>query len=272
MRFGGNERVIVNGKEYPVVVKYLNKRSGSATVRDGVIVIRMPRWMNRSESARMLGNLVARMQKALEKHPERFQRQKPAFNDGHVVNVLGTEYVIRMNKDPERTRTTARVYGNEFRISLANSLSGNREEKAVETRIIKLMERVSIPSVTKRINELNAQSLNSKVSKVRIKNLVSRWGSYSPKTGTLMLNVKLLTAPAHVMDYVIVHELCHYYIRNHGKRFWKMVEINMPSYAESRRWLRSKGDMLTAGGATGNGDNAPNSLPSEIKTSQTGMS
>lgn len=76
-----------------------------------------------------------------------------------------------------------------------------------------------------------------KYNRVSIKNTKSRWGSCSRK-GNLNFNYKLALIPAHLADYVIVHELCHLGEFNHGPKFWKLVEKAMPDYKERRRALK----------------------------------
>jgi predicted metal-dependent hydrolase len=76
--------------------------------------------------------------------------------------------------------------------------------------------------------------------RVSIKGQKSRWGSCS-KQGNLNFNWRLLLAPLAVLDYVVVHELCHLKELNHGPRFWKLVARGCPAYAAHRRWLRQHG-------------------------------
>ncbi len=74
--------------------------------------------------------------------------------------------------------------------------------------------------------------------KVFIKNHKSRWGSCSEK-GNLNFNYKLLYLPPEIVDYVIVHELCHLAEFNHSPRFWTLVERTIPEHRRLKRALRT---------------------------------
>ena len=71
----------------------------------------------------------------------------------------------------------------------------------------------------------------------------TRWGSCSVQ-GNLNFNCLLMLAPDDVMEYVVVHELCHRKEMNHSARFWAEVERVLPGYRESRRWLKEHGGGL----------------------------
>ncbi|MFA6318450.1 MAG: M48 family metallopeptidase [Elusimicrobiota bacterium] len=79
--------------------------------------------------------------------------------------------------------------------------------------------------------------------RVRIKNQSTRWASCSRK-GNLNFNWRLLWAPPEVLDYVVVHELCHLVEMNHSKRFWAQVAVWCPDYKRHRKWLRDHGRDL----------------------------
>jgi hypothetical protein len=80
----------------------------------------------------------------------------------------------------------------------------------------------------------------------QIRNQKTRWGNYSPKTGTLSLNFRLLMAPPEVVNYVLalVHELAHAEHPNHDPRFWRLVEQYVPDYEARNEWLKEKGPRL----------------------------
>ena len=79
--------------------------------------------------------------------------------------------------------------------------------------------------------------------RVTIRAQRTRWGSCSAR-GNLNFNCLLMLTPDDVMEYVVVHELCHRKEMNHSARFWAEVERVIPSYRESRRWLKENGGGL----------------------------
>ena len=81
------------------------------------------------------------------------------------------------------------------------------------------------------------------VIRITIRNQKSKWGSCSAK-GNLNFNCLLMDAPPEVLDYVVVHELCHRLHMDHSPAFWADVARVLPDYEKRRRWLRENGPAL----------------------------
>lgn len=81
------------------------------------------------------------------------------------------------------------------------------------------------------------QWYNFKLNKVFIKNHHSRWGSCSSK-GNLNFNYKIVFLPSEIVDYLVVHELCHLGELNHSPKFWALIEHTIPNYKALRKELR----------------------------------
>lgn len=79
--------------------------------------------------------------------------------------------------------------------------------------------------------------------RICIKHQKTRWGSCSGK-GNLNFNCLLMLCPLEVIDYVIIHELCHLKHPNHSKDFWNEVEKYMSDYKVHKKWLKDKGHTL----------------------------
>jgi predicted metal-dependent hydrolase len=81
--------------------------------------------------------------------------------------------------------------------------------------------------------------------RIRIGAQRTLWGSCSGR-GTLSFNWRLVLAPPDVVDYVIVHELCHLQVPNHSRSFWALLERHRPHWRQQRAWLRDHGPELLA--------------------------
>lgn len=88
-----------------------------------------------------------------------------------------------------------------------------------------------------------AKIMNVQYGRITIRNQKTRWGSCSGK-GNLNFNCLLMLAPEKVVDYVVVHELCHLIEMNHSKAFWQQVERVMPDYKNYRQWLKDHGNEI----------------------------
>lgn len=79
--------------------------------------------------------------------------------------------------------------------------------------------------------------------RITIKDQKTRWGSCS-SNGSIAYNWRVIMAPPAVIDYLVVHELCHMAVANHSAKFWEMVELALPAYKAHRQWLKEHGRLL----------------------------
>ena len=88
----------------------------------------------------------------------------------------------------------------------------------------------------RRIGEL-AQLHNFVYNRVSIRKQKTRWGSCSSKNN-INLNMNLLHLPPELMDYVLLHELVHTRVKNHGKDFWNELDTVVPNSRQVDRKLK----------------------------------
>lgn len=79
--------------------------------------------------------------------------------------------------------------------------------------------------------------------KVDVRDLGNRWASCSP-AGNLAFHWKCMMAPARIIDYIVVHELCHFHHLDHSDAFWNEVDKITPDFAERKEWLRKNGAAM----------------------------
>ena len=114
-------------------------------------------------------------------------------------------------------------------------------EKLTREKVIALAEE-ALKVIPERV-EYFAKVIGVTYGKITIRNQKTRWGSCSSK-GNLNFNCLLMLAPPEVLDYVVVHELCHRKQMNHSKAFWLEVEKVLPNYKEVRKWLKDEGSQM----------------------------
>lgn len=87
------------------------------------------------------------------------------------------------------------------------------------------------------------ERIRLKSSALKISDSKGRWGSCSNK-GVICLNFRVLMLPPQIIDYVIVHELCHLVELNHSKNFWKLVETFLPKAQQLKKAIKEYGVLL----------------------------
>jgi predicted metal-dependent hydrolase len=110
---------------------------------------------------------------------------------------------------------------------------------AVERWARRELQRRADPLVT-----AGAAALGLDPPRLAVRAQRARWGSASARTRTLSLNWRLLLGTADALDYVVVHELCHFLEMSHAPRFWRHVERLRPGYRSEQRWLHDHGTEL----------------------------
>lgn len=88
-----------------------------------------------------------------------------------------------------------------------------------------------------------APKVGVKITRIKIKEMGYRWASCG-KNGVLNFHWKCMMAPPKIIDYIVVHELCHFYHSNHSDAFWNEVDKVMPDYRERKQWLKVNGAGL----------------------------
>jgi len=105
--------------------------------------------------------------------------------------------------------------------------------------------RFAVRELVAMVADEEAAALGVRYERIQVRDQRTRWSSCSTR-GTLSFNWRLALAPHDVLDYVVVHELCHLREPNHSRGFWSLVETRRPGWREQRAWLREHGAELLA--------------------------
>jgi predicted metal-dependent hydrolase len=129
-----------------------------------------------------------------------------------------------------------------FLVSIKKALSSSERRSAVKNALIEWYMRQADKKIRERI-PLYAAKLGVRPESIEIKNQRAQWGSCS-RSGTVRFNWKIAMAPAAIMDYVIIHELCHLIHSNHQSQFWSKVQSVIPDYKIRKEWLKERSIII----------------------------
>lgn len=123
-----------------------------------------------------------------------------------------------------------------------NELYGAENGEPLTNEDIRELADKALEYIPERV-EFYSKIIGVTYGRITIRNQKTRWGSCSSK-GNLNFNCILMLTPPEVIDYVVVHELCHRKEMNHSKAFWNEVSKVIPNYKEYVKWLKNEGSVI----------------------------
>jgi len=204
------------------VIKSKRKTLSLSVDKDGRVTVRAPY----SCSDKRIEEFLIENQGWINRQKERIRKNSEAFSDFGVFDngkflLLGKVFTIRMSEVSACEIEERVIY-----------LPKTNPEKELE----KTLKRIALNYFTERTEYFS--SLSSLVpSSVKVSSAKTRWGSCS-RERRINFSFYLIMCPVDVIDYVIVHELCHIKHMNHSSAFWEEVKKYIPDYREKRKWLR----------------------------------
>lgn len=130
----------------------------------------------------------------------------------------------------------------DFELPKANILYLGEAHPKPKTDVVKWYRKEAKNYLSKR-TEFLAKKNNFKYNRLFVRDSQNKWGNCS-KENNISLNWRLIKAPPQVIDYVILHELCHSVILKHTQAFWLKLSTVCPSYNEQAEWLKKYGKSL----------------------------
>ena len=178
------------------------------------------------------------IEKALLKNIEKIlgilKKQQPkTLKNGSIIKIFGKDFILNITN--EKINNTIYIKDNILNIYIdKNELNVNQKiQQIIDSYYLSILT----PYVYKSFeNFKNITGLFP--NKVSIKKMKTRWGSCSSNKN-ISINLLLAKYDYIVIDYVILHELCHLIEMNHSYKFWDLVEKYMPNYKEIKKLLNT---------------------------------
>lgn len=204
--------------------------------QEGQVSVTIPKRVNEKSAHAFVEKKSDWIILHLEKIPDR-----PTFDfiTGEKLPYLGEKIKLYIRqKDIKHAK--ANIVGDSIIVFINNEDSSSK--KLIKEAITKCYKKNFREIVTEGVDEYN-KHYNFKYNRIALKDNKTNWGSCSSK-GNLNFNWRLIMAPMEILDYVVIHEVCHLKEQNHAEGFWKLVEEQCPDYKVKRKWLKKNGMKL----------------------------
>lgn len=196
----------------------------------GELSVTLPRFA----SVKHAYDLVESSREQIRTWQKKYLQKPLVFNDGDLV---GRSHQLRFTPTQNQTisvRTTGLTIGVHYPETLFHT--DPKVQKAAIPHIQKALQKEARAYLPRRLKHL-AEQYGFHYARVRYGTQKGRWGSCS-STGTISLNVGLMLLEPELIDYVLIHELCHTKQMNHSSRFWALVEQCLPDYKARRKQVK----------------------------------
>lgn len=228
----------VHDIQYELLPGSNRKTTDIVIERDGLVTVRPPLGMSPTEvddtvfSKRMW--IYRNLAEWRDLNAARVTRE---WVNGESFPYLGSYYRLQLEREQNEPLKLK-----DGRFHLRRSIVENGGSDAGREAFKAFYQEKGLPRLQKRTSCFAAKAGVS-TGRVQVKELGYRWASCL-KNGDLHFHWKCLMAPLTIIDYIVVHELCHLHHRDHSDAFWNEVDKVLPDYRERKEWLRLHGAEL----------------------------
>lgn len=158
------------------------------------------------------------------------------FEDGQEYLFLGRKYPINVALNDIRRPQTA-FDGQKWSIQIPSDSPAAERPGLVKDSLVQWYQKQAKEILGGRTFHW-ARAIGVEPQTIVVKTQKRLWGSCLHREKKIHLNWQIIMSPFSVIDYVVVHELCHLRVPNHSSKFWKMVEKFLPDYLSQKKWLK----------------------------------
>ena len=220
--------MFVNSLIEPKEIIYSTRRTISLIINsNGELIVRAP-----------INCPMSKIEKFINEKADWIIKKKNLFSEHNFYSPLkfeGNEYLY--------------LLGDRYNIILADSTRVRVKGDIIEipkldarSKLLRFLSRTAKRYISKRV-EYIAGLFKLKYKCISITSAHTRWGSCS-YNNKLNFTYKLIMCPKEVIDYIIVHELCHTIEKNHSKNFWSKVKTILPNYKSYEKWLKDNRGII----------------------------
>ncbi|GKU29307.1 M48 family metallopeptidase [Clostridium folliculivorans] len=163
-----------------------------------------------------------------------YQPIQREFVNGEAFMYLGRNYSLQIEVNEKLKKPEIKLYRGKFLVS-----AKNKDEASIRKAMEEWLREKAKELIEKRVKYYQ-RFFHIAPKAIKIKEQKKRWGSCTAKN-ELLFNWRCIMAKSNALDYIVVHEMCHMYHKDHSKEFWDLLASVMPDYEIRKEWLKNYG-------------------------------
>ena len=227
--------------DFPIeIIRTERSKSASIEIEDDTVKVTVPKNLSDQRIEELIKNRTVWIRQKLKIQTETIRPKDKEYVNGETFSYLGRNYHLKCLSGGSGGAKLTNGY---LTVWLAKDASGAASGGCVRQSLQQWYQARALEKLKEKTKRYSA-ILGVSPQSVCVKEYKARWGSCSSR-GDVTYNWRIIMAPHHIVDYIVVHELCHLLEHNHGPKYWKHVQNVVPNYKECREWLKVNGLSLT---------------------------
>ena len=217
------------------VVRTKRRKTASIKVIDGLVQAIVPDQLSDGRIEELIQKRTPWIRRKLREQSQAVTPRPKEYVSGESFTYLGRNYRLKVLRGTDRE---VKLKGGYLEVGLPRK----SKDGDIRNALIEWYEEHALERLTEKTNRY-AGIMGLSPNSISVRDYKSRWGSCSSK-GEISYNWRVIIAPHHIVDYVVVHELCHLKHPNHSPAYWKSVKREVSDYEVYRKWLKEHGSIL----------------------------
>ncbi len=213
-------------------------------VKPGLVEVVAPLQIPEQHLHRFVAAKRQWISRALDKmaasRPEHSGFVPVTFKSGEKMTYQGHTYPLMLV--PSKLKRIKIEFAEAYTVHVPESMASIQHQVQIRAALIRWLKKQTRQQVDFYVSQ-HAPRKQLVPRSITIKTQKSRWGSCGIRND-ININWLLMMAPKEVLEYVVVHELCHIEVKNHSSQFWALVAEHLPDYQLRRNWLKKQGRGL----------------------------
>ena len=228
------DTIVDNELLIQVVRSRRRRKTSSIIISNGIVKVVVPDQISDFTIKELINKRMSWIKKKLQDESNIQPAIVKEYVDDENFTYLGNNYKL---KSFVRNVSFVKVSSDYINVSLPKKSKEN-----IKGLLERWYKEKAIEILTEKTNRY-AKIIGVSPTAISVGDYKSKWGSCSIE-GKISYNWKIIIAPRKIIEYVVIHELCHMLEHNHSKEYWRHVNTYCKDFKESRKWLRMNGKYL----------------------------